>query len=55
MRKTIKKLSLSKETLRALDETRLDEAVGGTFQTRTCGSICHICIPRTEQQTCNCA
>jgi hypothetical protein len=39
MRKSVKKLALHRETLRALEEGAIQEAVGGVTA-RTCGSPC---------------
>ena len=59
MKKQVKKLSLAKETLRALDEHQVQEAVGasgGSFP----GSYClncnsfYICNPQnTREETCS--
>lgn len=42
MKKTMKKLQLSKETLRNLNPTKLQEAVGGASEvcTITCTAMC---------------
>jgi hypothetical protein len=34
MKNTLRKVRLSKETLRALDDARLDQVVGGAWPTR---------------------
>ncbi len=39
MKKTLKKLVLHRETLRALEEKAIQEAIGGV-SVRTCGSPC---------------
>ena len=39
MKKNLKKLALHRETLRALEEGAIQEAVGGV-SARTCGSPC---------------
>jgi hypothetical protein len=39
MKKSVKKLALHRETLRALEEGAIQEAVGGV-SVRTCGSPC---------------
>ena len=45
-RKIEKKLSLSRETLRSLDETSLTGVVGGITQTNPC-SVCAACTSAT--------
>jgi hypothetical protein len=39
MKKSVKKLTLHRETLRSLEESTIQAAVGGTTA-RTCGSPC---------------
>ena len=48
MKKSLPKLTLSRETLRRLDESRLENAAGGALQgggsfDRTCQSLCFVC------------
>ena len=48
MKKSLPKLTLSRETLRRLDESRLENADGGAIQgsdsmDRTCQSLCFVC------------
>ena len=45
MKKKIQKLTLSKETLRSLEVTNLDQVAGGTVDTY-CVATCH-CTERT--------
>ncbi len=40
MRKMSKKLALHRETLRALQDAALQEAVGGVITLKTCGTPC---------------
>jgi hypothetical protein len=52
MKKTVKKLSLSRETLKTLDSSRLEQAAGGlTAQCTYQYSNCHC----TFECTTNCA
>jgi len=53
MKKTLRKLTLSRETLRQLDPSRLKDAeggavaqgrqIGGGSMDRTCQSLCFVC------------
>jgi hypothetical protein len=49
MKKSLPKLTLFRETLRRLDESRLENAAGGAIQggggsmDRTCQSLCFVC------------
>ena len=51
MKKTLRKLTLSRETLRQLDSSKLKDAEGGVAQARqaggsmdrTCQSLCFVC------------
>ena len=48
MKKKLKKLSLSTETVRHLTEPSLKEAAGGTSETRRCTlctAACSVCCP----------
>jgi len=61
MKKTVKKLTLAKETVRSLSAFDLLEAAGGTTWQATCagcgtngGDSCRYCLPQPETRTCWC-
>ena len=59
MKKTVKKLVLSKETLRSLEVVTLSEVVGGSVLPMfACGGgtggSCHICDPEPISADTNC-
>ena len=55
MRKSAKKLVLAKETVRRLDEARIDQAVGGLMfypTDNSAGTRCDICEARSRVSPC---
>lgn len=57
MKKRLQKLTLNRETLRSLEDARLEGAAGGTFTNGdSCWNSCPFTFPRSQCLSCrNCS